>query len=150
MPKIDLTLPKGAVDAETLAELPGQLAAALHKCEKAPDNELFRSLAWTHVHELDAAAIHTADGPADKPQFVVGVTVPEGGLSEKAIAGLAGEATALVGDAAGLPEEERIRIWVLVQEIDEGKWGAGGNVIRFEELRASLRAQREQAAAPAS
>ena len=56
MPKIDLTVPKEALDAETLAEPPGQLADALLRWEKAPDNAFFRSMAWTLAREIDGAA----------------------------------------------------------------------------------------------
>jgi len=51
--------------------------------------------------------------------------------------------------SAGLAEEEAIRVWVLVHEIAEGFWGAGGQIIHFEQLRAAAKAERDKAAAPA-
>ena len=56
MPKIDLTFSAGALPDDAKRELPGQLGAALIRWEGAPDTEFFRSIAWTHVHELPAEA----------------------------------------------------------------------------------------------
>ena len=38
------------------------------------------------------------------------------------------------------------RVWVLMHEVTEGQWGAGGQVIRFEKLRELARAEQEVAA----
>jgi phenylpyruvate tautomerase PptA (4-oxalocrotonate tautomerase family) len=149
VPKLDLTFPAGALSEDAKRELPGQLAATLLRWEGAPDTEFFRSISWTHVHELPADSVHTADGPAELSQFVIDVTVPQGALSDRRRAGLVEEATKLVRDAAGLGDEDAIRVWVLVHEVAEGSWGAGGQIIRFEQLREAARAEREKAEAPA-
>ena len=117
--------------------------------EGAPDTEFFRAISWVHLHELPAGAAFTADGPAELSQFVVDVSVPQGGLSERRKGGLVEEFTKLIREAAGLAEEEAIRVWVLVHEIAEGFWGAGGQIIHFEQLRAAAKAERDKAAAPA-
>ena len=44
----------------------------------------------------------------------------------------------------GIPEEEALRVWVLMHEVAEGSWGAGGHVIRFEQLRAAAKAERDK------
>ena len=149
MPRIDFTFTAGALDADAKAELPGKLAAALLRAERAPDTEFFRSISWTHVHELPADSVHTADGPAEKPQFIVEVTTPEGALSDRRRAEMVTEATELVVEAAGLAPEDAINVWVMCREINEGSWGAAGNVIKFEELAAAAKAEREKAEAPA-
>ena len=59
------------------------------------------------------------------------------------------EFTKLVRAAAGLSDEEGLRVWVLVHDIAEGRWGAGGQIIQFEQLRAAAKAERDKAAAPA-
>jgi hypothetical protein len=40
-------------------------------------------------------------------------------------------------------------VWVLHREINEGSWGAAGNVIQFEQLKAAALAERDKAEAPA-
>jgi phenylpyruvate tautomerase PptA (4-oxalocrotonate tautomerase family) len=149
MPKIDITFTAGALSDEAKRELPGQLAAALLRWEGAPDTEFFRSVSWTHVHELPAGSAHTADGPAELSQFVLDVTVPKGALSDRRRAGLVEEATRLVRDAAGLGDEDAMRVWVIVHEIPDGSWGAAGQIVRFQQLREAARSEREAAGSPA-
>jgi phenylpyruvate tautomerase PptA (4-oxalocrotonate tautomerase family) len=152
MPKVDLTFPAGALSDDAKRELPRELAAAMLRWEGAPDTEFFRSITWTHVHELPAEAVHTADGPAELSQFVVDATVPAGALSDRRKGGLVEEFSKLVRDAAGLTDEEGVRVWVLIHEVPEGNWGAAGQIVQFEQLRAAAKAEREkaeQAGAPA-
>jgi phenylpyruvate tautomerase PptA (4-oxalocrotonate tautomerase family) len=149
MPKVDLTFPAGALDADSKRELATNLAGALLHWEGAPDTEFFRSITWAHVHELPAGDVYTADGQAELSHFVVDVTVPAGGLSDRRKAGFVEDASRLVREAAGLGDEDGVRVWVLIHEVPEGNWGAGGQIIRFEQLRAAARAEREKAEQPA-
>ena len=143
MPKIDLTYSAGALSPEAKAELPAKLAATLLKWEKAPDTEFFRSISWTHVHELAADATHDANGAGAPAHFVLDVTTPQGALSDRRRGELAREMTEQVLEAAGLTPEDGIRVWVLMHEIAEGSWGAGGGIVRFEQLREAAKEQRE-------
>jgi phenylpyruvate tautomerase PptA (4-oxalocrotonate tautomerase family) len=145
MPKIDLTFPAGALSDDAKGELSRELARAMLRWEGAPDTEFFRSITWTHVHELPADAVYTADGQAELSQFVVDATVPAGALSDRRKSGLVEEFSKLVRDAAGLGEEDGVRVWVLIHEVPEGNWGAAGQVVRFEQLRAAAKAEREKA-----
>jgi phenylpyruvate tautomerase PptA (4-oxalocrotonate tautomerase family) len=149
MPKIDLTLPRDALTPEAKAKLPGRLAAALLRWEGAPDSSSFRSISWTHLHELPADAIHTADGQATEPHATVEVTTPQGALDERRRAGLAEEMTQLVLDATGWDGDARLRVWVMCSEIEDGSWGAGGQIVRFQQLREMAAAEREAAGQPA-
>jgi phenylpyruvate tautomerase PptA (4-oxalocrotonate tautomerase family) len=149
VPRVELTYTAGALSDDAKRELPTQLAQSMLRWEGAPDTEFFRAISWVHVHELPTEAVFTADGPAELSQFVIDVTVPEGGLSDRRRTGLVDEFTKLVREAAGLPEAETIRVWVLVHEIAEGRWGAAGQIVRFEQLREAAKAEREKAATPA-
>ncbi len=57
------------------------------------------------------------------------------------------EATKAISAAAGLGEEDGLRVFVLIDEVPEGNWGAAGNVVHFEQLREIAAQQREQAPA---
>src|SRR4051795_9706010 len=149
MPKLDLTIPADALTDESQQELARELAAGMLRWEGAPDTEFFRSITWTHVHELPAEAVFTADGQAELSQFVVEATVPAGALSERRKAGLVDEFSKLVREAAGLSEADGVRVWVLIHEVPEGNWGAAGQVVRFEQLREAAKAEREKAGATA-
>jgi phenylpyruvate tautomerase PptA (4-oxalocrotonate tautomerase family) len=144
MPKIDLTLPEDALTPEARAKLPGELAAALLRWEGAPDSSFFRSISWTHLHELPADAVHTADGQATEPHATVEVTTPQGALDARRRAGLAEEMTKLVLEATGWGEDAKLRVWVMCREIDEGSWAAAGEIVHFEQLREMAAAEKQQ------
>jgi phenylpyruvate tautomerase PptA (4-oxalocrotonate tautomerase family) len=144
LPVFELTYPKGALEPEARARLLEDLTTALLRAERAPDTEFFRNVTWSFVHELPAGSVLAAGQPVEKPTFKVDVTTPQGALSDRRRAELVEAATRLVREAAGIPEEEALRVWVLMHEVAEGSWGAGGHVIRFEQLREAAKAERDK------
>jgi phenylpyruvate tautomerase PptA (4-oxalocrotonate tautomerase family) len=145
VPIFELTYPQGALEPDVRAKLVDDLTTSLLRAERAPDTEFFRSITWSYVHELPTDSVLAAGRPVEKPTFKVDVTTPQGALSDRRREELAGEATRLIREAAGIPEDEALRVWVLMHEVAEGSWGAGGKVVRFEQLREAAKAQREQA-----
>ena len=142
MPKLDLTIPAESLTDESKQELARELGAALLRWEGAPDTEFFRSITWIHVHALPGEAIQTPDGVAE-PHAVIDITVPSGALSDRRKAGLVEETTKLVLEATGWGADAGIRVWTLIHEVPDGNWGAGGQVVRFEQLREAAKAERD-------
>jgi phenylpyruvate tautomerase PptA (4-oxalocrotonate tautomerase family) len=142
MPKLELTIPAESLDDRAQQELARDLGAALLRWEGAPDTEFFRSITWAHVHALPAASMQTPDGVAD-PHAVIEISVPDGALSERRKAGLVEETTKLVLEATGWDPEASWRVWTLIRDVPEGNWGAGGQVVRFQQLREAAKAERE-------
>jgi phenylpyruvate tautomerase PptA (4-oxalocrotonate tautomerase family) len=136
MPKLDLTVSPGVLSAEAKRDLPRQLAAVMLKWEGAPDSRYARSIAWVHVHELAAGGVHDGDGPTDEPHIILEATVPAGVLSERRRAGFVTEATETIRAATGLSRTDAI--WVLVHEVPEGYWGAAGQLVTLDGLRAAV------------
>jgi phenylpyruvate tautomerase PptA (4-oxalocrotonate tautomerase family) len=145
MPMIDLTYPDGALPAERRQALVEDLTTVLLRAERAPDTDFFRSVTWVYLHELPADAVMAGGRPVAEPTFRVEVRVPEGALSQRRKGELVAEATRVVLGAAGLEEADGMRVWVLIAEVPEGNWGAAGNVVSFEQLRAAAAQQREAA-----
>ncbi|MFD4356728.1 4-oxalocrotonate tautomerase family protein [Nocardia sp. NPDC058518] len=143
MPMIHLTSPAGALAAEARAELMKSLPAALLKWEGAPDNAFFRAQAWCHIEEAADAGFAALED--ELARFLVKVTVPAGGLSERRKAGLVKEVTDLILAAAGLTEADALRVWVLVHDQPEGTWGAAGTIVKFQELAALAQGRRADA-----
>lgn len=132
MPQIQLTVPEGVLTPEGAAGIQSTLAATMLKWEGAPDNDFFRSLAWSYLHQLPSGAQITA-GDED-PRFRIDVTVPAGALNDERKAGLAREATEQVLAAAGLGPDQALRVWVLIHEQADGTWAAGGQIFRYADL----------------
>jgi phenylpyruvate tautomerase PptA (4-oxalocrotonate tautomerase family) len=150
MPLIDVTMPAGALQPAARAELVERLGETLLKWEGAPDSEFVRAIMWVHVHELPEGAMNAAGRPVAEPVFRLDVTVPEGALSERRKAGAIKELTESVAEVAGIDAADaELRVWVLVREVPEGNWGAGGEVVRFAELRDRVVSAAGQQPAPA-
>jgi phenylpyruvate tautomerase PptA (4-oxalocrotonate tautomerase family) len=143
MPKLELTIPADSLSEEARDQLARDLGAALLRWEGAPDTGFFRSITWAHVHALPASSMQTPDGVAD-PHAVIEISVPDGALSERRKAGLVEETTKLVLDATGWDPEASWRVWTLIRDVPEGNWGAGGQIVRYSQLRKAARAERER------
>ena len=146
MPMIDVTYPEGALAEDARAKLVDDLTTALLRAERAPDTDFFRSVTWVYLHELPAHAVNASGAPVEAPSFRVEVTTPEGALSERRRAEMVEAGTNAVLEAAGLSAEDSMRVWVLMREIDEGSWGAAGQVVRYKQLVEAAKAEREKQA----
>lgn len=144
MPIMDLTFPAGALDAGQQQQVADELTTALLRAERAPDTQFFRDITWVFLHELPEGQVLAAGRPVEKPLFRLEVTTPEGALSDRRRGELVAEATRILRESAAIADEDALRIWVLCREIAEGSWGAGGQVIRFQQLREAAAAEREQ------
>ena len=142
MPKLELTIPAESMPEEDRGRLARDLGAALLRWEGAPDTDFFRSITWAHVHALPAASMQTPDGVAD-PHAVIEISVPDGALSERRKAGLVEEATRIVLEATGWNPGASWRVWTLIRDVPEGNWGAGGQIVHFQQLREAAQAERE-------
>ena len=134
MPLIDLTMPAGALDAETRGALVQRLGSTLLRWEGAPETDFFKSIMWVHVHELGAEAINAAGVPVSEPHFRLDVTVPEGALSDRRKEGAVSELTQAVLEAAELDDSAAIRVWVLIHEVPDGHWGGAGRIFRLRDI----------------
>jgi phenylpyruvate tautomerase PptA (4-oxalocrotonate tautomerase family) len=143
MPRLDITVPADTLSDEGKQELLRDLGATLLRAEGAPNTQFFRSITWAHLHELPAEAIQTPDGVAE-PHAIIDVSVPEGALNDERKGRLVEEATKLVLDATGWGEDAGVRVWTLIRDVPEGNWGAAGQIVHFEQLRAAAKAEREQ------
>ena len=150
MPIFELTYPEGALTGDARSKLVDELTTILLRAERAPATDFFRGITWSYVHELAQDSVNAAGRPVEKPTFRVDVTTPEGALSDRRRAELVAEATRAVREAAGIAEEEALRVWVLCHEIAEGRWGAGGQVIQFQQLLELAKAERGKTEEPAT
>ena len=137
MPKIQLTVPTGALTEQGRQSIQGHLARTLLKWEGAPEHEFFRAQSWAFLNELPAGAVITAED--SEPRFLVEVTVPAGALDDQRMAWLVEEVTGIVLAAAELGPDQALRVWVLIHEQADGTWGAGGQIFRYADLVALAR-----------
>jgi phenylpyruvate tautomerase PptA (4-oxalocrotonate tautomerase family) len=145
MPLIDLSYPAGTFTPDARTAVADELSKVLRRAERAPETEFFQNITWVNVHELPDGAFIAAGRPLSEPAFRIQVTVPEGALSDRRKAELVSEATRVVREAAGLSEADTLRIWVLINDVPSGNWGAGGQIVTIEDLKGIAAQEREQA-----
>ena len=151
MPIMNLTYPEGTLTPEERTDLAEKLTTALLRAERAPDTEFFRNITWVYVHELPEGTVLAAGSPVTEPTIRLDVTTPEGALSERRRKEMVAEGTRLILEATGISEEDSLaRVWVLLHEVPEGQWGAGGQIIQFQQLVAAAKQEREKAEAVAA
>ena len=89
-------------------------------------NEAAESIAWTFLHEPSLVTV--AGHATQQPRYRVVVGVPQATLDDEAKAGLVAEVTEQVLRAEKNGQdpapEDSSRVWVIVNEITDGNWGA--------------------------
>jgi phenylpyruvate tautomerase PptA (4-oxalocrotonate tautomerase family) len=137
MPMIDLTLPKGALTERAKTELMETLTHTLLKWEGAkPNNKRAQSIAWTFLHEPELVTV--AGRPTERPHYRVIVGIPQGSIGQQEKQGLVAEVTEHVlraenPDSEPRPQSAR-RVWVIINEITDGSWGAQGRIVRLDDI----------------
>ncbi len=150
MPMIELVIPEGAIAPDATDTLADTLTATLLRIEGAPDNELFRSIAWVYVSERPAGRVYVGGKPGADPVYRAIITIPEGALNDERKSKLVEEMTAQILEAAGEDPGATMRVWVIINEVTDGNWGGAGRVIRFKDLVAMAKAARDAEREPAT
>jgi phenylpyruvate tautomerase PptA (4-oxalocrotonate tautomerase family) len=142
VPLLELDTVAGALAPGAQDPLVDGLTGALLAARGVPDTAASRANAWAHVREHDPAVAAyvggrpAAGGPA---RHVVRATIVAGGMTDEARTRFVAEATRLVlaAEAPGT-DDDPDRVWVLVLEVPDGGWGAGGVITRRADADAIL------------
>ena len=140
MPMIDVTLPKGAITAPVRDDLVKRLTDCLLKWEGAPvDSASAQAIAWGFVHEVEHGCLYVGGANTSPPRFRLEVTTPEGALNDERRVGLVKDISEILDAVVGAPAAG-FNHWVLLREIGDGGWGAGGRIFRHSDIKAVVRA----------
>jgi phenylpyruvate tautomerase PptA (4-oxalocrotonate tautomerase family) len=143
MPMMELTYPAGALTPEARAEVVEKLTDALLRHEGATVNRMTHGLSWVFVHEAPEGHVNVGGKPVVRPVYRLMVTVPQGTLlqgpgpvGQTSRRGLFREATEIIlnGEGTEYNDQEALRVYILVREIEDGYWGGGGQMVRMEDI----------------
>lgn len=135
MPLVRITCPRGALTAEQKQQLATELTTIVLEAEVDAVTEAGRMVTVVHFNEADAenwavgGTLRSA--AADPPtHFIVDLVVLEGLLEGARRSDAHRRVTEAFQQVCGgsdpmLP----MRVWVLVHEVREGSWGAGGMTV---------------------
>ena len=136
MPLIQLHIP--ALEAEARSRLVDALSTSLLRWREAPDSARSRRNVWTFVqHYAEGEVLDGTQLPTAERRCLARVAVAEGGLDDRRKAGLVREFTRTLVEVFG----ESLRVWVVIEEVAEGNWGADGQITRFADTQRILGAQ---------
>jgi phenylpyruvate tautomerase PptA (4-oxalocrotonate tautomerase family) len=132
MPMIDLTVPRGAFSDEVKADLMAALSRTVLKWE-GTGNKAAESIAWSFLHEPELITVFGQ--PLTEPRYRIVVGIPQGLLDDEEKLGMVVEMTNQVLQAekngAEITRDDRLRVWVFIDEVTEGNWGGGGQIFRL-------------------
>jgi len=130
MPNILVKIPKGLFTGDTKARLVAGLNRAAAQAERIPDDPRRRALCWVIVEEVEAGN-WTCGGrdvsAAVIPIFVM-VHVPSGVLDQASRALYVKLIDLAFRDALPASEKRKIATSVILNDVADGVWGAGGEI----------------------
>ncbi|WP_067635632.1 tautomerase family protein [Nocardia coubleae] len=127
----------GSLDQESREKIGGQLVSEVMLAEGAPDTAAARSISWLVVNEIDAWFVGGQRLPAGgSPKYVVRVGVPAGSMNDDKRRDIVRRVNRVLADADEDPARfaDAATAWVHINEIPEGNWGAGGEIVRIEDI----------------
>ena len=128
---IELTAPTGALSEDMADDLAERLTAALLRWRGVPDSPRSRDNAWFN---LVAARQWIGGERTCTPRYVVRASIVDGGMDDEAKAGFVDEVTRHVREVDASTEN----VWVLIDEVRDGNWGADGEITRLGASQAIL------------
>ena len=136
MPVVRVTYPRGALTPDRKRQLAASLTDIVLDAEVDTITEAGRMV--TVIHFLEAAAEDWSvagemrSTASTKPDhFIVDVVVLEGLLDPKRKTAVHERVTAAFREAFGEGGDPLLpfRVWVLIHDVGEGSWGAGGRTV---------------------
>jgi phenylpyruvate tautomerase PptA (4-oxalocrotonate tautomerase family) len=136
MPLVRLTYPRGALDGARKARLAAALTDIVLDAEVDAITEPGRMVTVIHFHEVDAddwsvAGVMRSAATDPPDHFLVDVVVLEGLLDGARRTDVHRRVADAFREAFGADAHPMLpfRVWVLVHDVREGGWGAGGGTV---------------------
>ena len=138
MPLIQVTTAEGTFSKQAQDSLMSRLSKAVIKAEGADVNDpAALALVWAFHTEQPKGGSYVGGEAIDQPPVVVTITTPQGALSTESGKLLVADVGSIVDDLLGT-YENRFNHWVLMKEVDEGKWGGAGQVFSLGAIQAAM------------
>ena len=138
MPLIQVSAPEGILNRTEQDKMMSRLSDAVLRSETAsPDDPAAQSLVWAYYREQAADTTYVGGVRSESAPLTIAVTTPEGALNDERRSLLVAEIAAIVDDLVG-PFEGKPNHWAMLYELDEGSWGAGGQIARLADIQSAM------------
>lgn len=138
MPHIQIRLPHGTLDTEAKQALGRRLTTDVLLAEGLTDTPQQRVLCAVTFEDVQPGEWLVAGEPVDDLPYLSGfvrVSTLAGRLTDEHRTAVHRAVNEAVLDAVGGDELGGIGLWVVVEEVPDGGWGAGGTTVRSDALR---------------
>ena len=139
MPIMDVRYPAGRLDAAARQARAGRLTEVMIQMEGGANTEGGRAFATVLLTEVPAGFWFVGgrpDGTHVSPSgaFLVHVSIPEGYMDQPTKSGVQADVTAAILATIGAAPEDGHSIQVILDEVGEGNWAAGGRTISLASI----------------
>lgn len=131
MPLVELKLRDGRLEDAAIERLTTELSRAAIEAEGS-DLERAGSLTWTLVDTYADEDWRVGGSPAAWPTYLVRANLVGGLVTDADKERFVERANEAIGDVD--PDYDPAAAWVVVTELADGNWGAGGSVLGSEGL----------------
>jgi phenylpyruvate tautomerase PptA (4-oxalocrotonate tautomerase family) len=136
MPKMFVHSRQGTFTPEARIRVAAALTDLGMACEHLPDTAKVRAGIWVFFSEHAPDAVFSGGQVATNSLMSLVVYALEGGLDGASKQRLIADATAILGEHAGLNNDE-VPVYVVIREVAEVDWGMYGEQVRLAALRVS-------------
>jgi phenylpyruvate tautomerase PptA (4-oxalocrotonate tautomerase family) len=138
MPLIQVAAPQGVLNKTKQDALMSRLSDAVLRSETAsPDDPAAQSLVWAYYREQATGSIYAGGVNSESSPLTIAVTTPEGALNAERREILVAEIGSIVDDLVGA-FDGKPNHWAMLYELDEGSWGAGGQIARLADIQSAM------------
>lgn len=138
MPLVRVTTAEGTFNKQEQNLLMSRLSKAVLKAEGAdPNDPAALALVWTFHTEQSEGGTYVGGVAIEQPPVVVEITTPQGALSPENGQHLVAEIGSIVDSLLGT-YDNRFNHWVLMKEVDEGKWGGAGQIFSLSTIQSVM------------
>lgn len=136
MPIIDLLISEGQFDQSQQDELAKQLTQTLLDCDVTINNPKAPAINWCYIHEQPAGTVYVAGEPEHKPHYRIAITIMQGAMSQPVKQQVVHDMTQaiLLAEGTSFNPMNSARVWITIHEVQEGNWGAAGQVYHLNDL----------------
>jgi phenylpyruvate tautomerase PptA (4-oxalocrotonate tautomerase family) len=136
MPKMFVHSRQGTFTPEARIRVAAALTDLGMACEHLADTAKVRAGIWVFFTEHAPGAVFSGGQVATNSLMSLVVYALEGGLDGASKQRLIADATAILGEHAGLNSDE-VPVYVVIREVPEVDWGMYGEQVRLAALRVS-------------
>ena len=136
MPLLRITHAKGSLTDSQKVELAERVTPVLIEGEVGIDNSDGRRLAYVIFHEIDSKTDFFVGGkpdinPPEGGRFMFEIWYVEGASTQKEKTIVHDKMNRIISDVIGVDGTfpNRLTDWVIINEVAEGTWGAGGQTV---------------------